>query len=146
METIKIAGREFELNRNLLKFDEHNINRFLVEFAGYYDYYGEAHALACAQSEHFKNAKEIAYDEKYLAAKLNGKAADNVAKAQAEIDPAVQTVTEQFIQATYRVKRMQGWMRSLDKAYESAKEYCYNMRKELDKLCPTVKEVDSESL
>jgi hypothetical protein len=43
---VKLAGKEIPLDPGLLKFDEHNINQFLQNFAANYKVYFEHHTDA----------------------------------------------------------------------------------------------------
>lgn len=132
-EIIKLGNREWSLNRDILKYNESNINQFLTEFAALYDYYSEAQCMAQANADNLKAKYEQSYEQKFMAYKEDG-ATEKLANAKATINPDVVSAHEAFITANFKARRLYGWLRSMDKAYESAKEFCYNLRKELDKI------------
>lgn len=133
MEVIKFDDREVILNPKHLIFSDATINQFLTEFAGNYDYYSEAHAVLQHRADQAKAYYEELYDEKFVNFKENG-CSDKLAEGKATVQEDVMDARKQLNDINFKCRRMYSWLRSLDKAYESCKEFCYNMRKELDKI------------
>jgi hypothetical protein len=132
-ETIIMGNRKFVLDRKTLVFDDSNINNFLSNFASDYDHYHEGHALAQAYHDRVKEKYEVLRDAKFADYKTSGDT-EKLASAKAAQDTEVRDAYLVMVEANYRVKRLYGWLRSMDKCYESAREYCFNLRKEMDKI------------
>ncbi len=133
VETIVLGKRKFALDRKLLFFDESNINDFLANFAAIYDEFGEAHALAQAEQDNIKHKYESLREKKFAEFKQSGDT-EKLAAAKALNEDEVQDLHTRLVQATYRARRLAVWLRSLDDAHSSVKEFCYNLRKEMDKI------------
>ncbi len=133
---IVLGRRKFVLDRKKnLFFNESNISEFLSDFACVYDEFGEAHAMAQAEHDSVKHRYESLKQLKFAEFKEGmEKCTEKLAEAKAINDPEVQDMHEKLVQATYRSKRLGIWLRSLDDAHDSVKEFCYNLRKEIDKI------------
>lgn len=137
MTEFKIGNYEVKLDPDKLAFSEENINKFLAEFAGNYDHYNEMQTLAQSQHDRLK----ADYENQHAACLVIWKEAgssDKLAQAKADTDPDVKKLQDAMLVAHYKARRLYGYLRSMDKAYESAKEFCYNLRKEMDKLYGSV--------
>lgn len=133
-EVITLGRRKFILDRSLLRFDETNVNQFLSDFASIYDEFGEGHALAQAEQDSIKHRYESLKQQRFAEFKEGEKCTEKLAEAKAINDADVQELHEKLIQATYRSKRLAIWLRSLDDSHDSVREFCYNLRKEMDKI------------
>lgn len=144
VETITLGKRKFSLDRKLLFFDESNINDFLANFAAIYDEFGEAHALAQAEQDNIKHRYESLREKKFAEFKQGGDT-EKLAAARAINEDEVQELHTRLVQSTYRSRRLAIWLRSLDDAHSSVKEFCYNLRKEMDKIYgSTIRSLESK--
>lgn len=133
MREVTVGKHVYKLDHTLLQFGEENINQFLERYAGMYDHYSHAHAYAQSISDSAKAKYEGLLDEKFVMFKEQG-GSDKLCEAKAGSDPLVQLAQQEMINAQFVSRDLYGWLRSMDKAHESAKEFCYNLRKEIDKI------------
>lgn len=133
MSVVTIGGKEVNLDPELLKFDEININNFLQKFSSTYNHFQEAHA----ESQYLCNKFEDFYDKTYAEKfrenrdKVNSdKAADLATKCEESVCEALSNM-----RIAKRNSVMIGnYLRSMERCFDSCKEYSYNLRKELTTL------------
>ncbi len=132
-EKFSMGDITVELDRRNLEFDKANINQFLAEYAGNLDYYHGLHAYAQQEWENRRAKYNATHAEKFIVFKTGGKS-DKLAEAMADMDQEIQELQKAMFAAQYRSRRLYGWLDAMDAAYTSAKEFCWNLRKEMDKL------------
>lgn len=130
----KLGEYEVFLDDNNLRFDEHTVNNFMSGFSSKYKHYSELHSLAQASYDRAKADYENTYDSKFAAYKETGGCSDKLAEAKARSDYDVRKLQDNMLVSQHKARRLSSYLRSMDKAHESAREFCYNLRKELDKM------------
>ena len=131
MSIVKLGAKEIHLNEELLKFDEHNINQFLQNFASNYNSYYEAHSDAQFVHSKYEDRYDAVYADKFRLHREES-SSDKMAEMKTKCDPDVQEALENVRIAKHNVNILWGFLRSMDRCHEFAREFCYNMRKELD--------------
>lgn len=115
-----------------LVFNEATLNKQLQEAGGWYNYYGQR----LADAESILQFREMTYDTTYshafVAAKAEG-GTEKASEAKAKTDDSVENAKLAVIGAKRVVKKLQQYMRALDKTHESVINFGYMLRKEMDK-------------
>lgn len=137
MAKINLGSSEVDLDPEIFKFNETNINSFLEKFAALYNYYADKHADAQFLHRKYQDLYEAKYGEKFKFFKDMG-ASDKMVEARCKSDPEVLEASEKVHAAKHKVDLIYGFLRSMDHAHEDAKQLCYNLRKEMDKLFSSV--------
>lgn len=135
MTKIKLADKEIELNPEFLKFDEHTINAFLQNFAGNYNSYYEFHTDAQYVHSKYEDRYDAIYAEKFKEYREDS-SSDKMAEMKTKADADVQEALDKVRLAKRNVNLIWGYLRSMDRSHEDAMQFCYNLRKEMDKLFP----------
>jgi len=130
---IKLADKEIILNKDLLKFDEHTINQFLQEFSSNYDSYCTHHADAQYIRSRFEDNYDAIYAERFLFHRGES-TSDKTAEMKTKADKDVQDALEKVRISKRNESVIWGFLRSMDKSHDDALNFCYNLRKEMDKL------------
>ncbi len=130
---IKLGNKEVTLKHSLLTFDEHTINNFLQNSAGNHASYSAYHADAQYIHSTYEDRAESLYAEKFKLYREES-SSDKMAEMKTKADKDVLDAQEMVRLSKHNANLLYGFTRSLDRAHESCKEFCYNMRKELDKL------------
>lgn len=142
MSIVKLADKEINLNPELLKFDEHNINQFLQNFAANYNQYYEHHSDSQYVHSKYEDRYDAVYAEKFKEYREES-SSDKMADMRTKADKDVQDALENVRLAKRNVNLIWGYLRSMDRSHEDAMQFCYNLRKELDKLFPNyVKKIE----
>lgn len=139
MEIIKIGKKEVKLDENLLRFNETTLNDFYKTFGGIYNEYVQAAADATYLASCMEDIYDQTYSAKFQIFKYDGNT-DKMSECKARTDADVKEALENMRIAKRNSMAITNFVRSLDKTYESSKELSYNLRKELDKLYPYLKE------
>ncbi len=121
MNSVNIAGKEIILDDELLKFDEHSINEFLQRFATNYNVYQQAHADSQYLFSKFDDRYEVVFSDKF---RLNREhcTSDKAADMLTKLDPEVQEALENQRTAKRNVSMLYSFLRSMDKAFDSAQQ------------------------
>lgn len=133
MTKIKIIGKELELDQSILQFNEHSINQFLQTFASLYVVYQEAHADAQYVNSKYEDKYDHLYADKFRVLRQDC-SSDKMADMMTKSDPELQQAMENMRASKRTVNLLYGFLKSMDKAYDSAVQYSYNLRKEMEKL------------
>lgn len=142
MSSIKLGNKEITLDESLLKFDDHNINKFLQDFASNYNLYSEVHSDAQFIHSKYEDRYDAVYADKFRQHREDS-SSDKMAEMKTKSDPDVQEALENVRIAKRNVNLIWGFLRSMDRSHEDAMQFCYNMRKEMDKIFPSyVKKLD----
>lgn len=136
MSTIKLGDREINLDPELLKFDEHTINQFLQNFSGNYNTHYEHHSDAQYVHSKYEDRYDAVYADKFRQYREES-SSDKMADMKAKCDNDVQEALENVRIAKRNVNMIWGFLRSMDRAHEDAMQFCYNLRKEMDKIFPS---------
>ena len=134
---VKIGKEEVNLDDAVLKFSPETINDFLATYAALHRYYHDKYADASYIASKYKDSYNNTYNMKLQDYKVSKGCSDKLAEAVAKSDSEVITAQEKMRAAEYVKTLVWGFLRSMDYAHEDAKEMCYNLRKELDKIYPS---------
>lgn len=130
---IKLAGKEISLDPALLRFDEHTLNDYLQKFAANYNTYYEHHADAQYVHSKYEDKYDAVYADKFRVYREES-SSDKMAEMKTKADNDVQESLEMVRVAKRNVNLLWGFLRSMDRSHEDAMQFCYNMRKEMDKI------------
>jgi len=133
---VKVGDNEVNLDPKNLDVDEVNMNEFLKEFAGTYNHYATQWATAQYIQRSAEDRYDITYAERFRFYKENDGGSDKLVEAKVKVHDAVVEAKRKVQQSKYVTTLLNSYLRSLDKAYESALNLGYNIRKEMDKLYP----------
>jgi hypothetical protein len=133
---IKVGREEVDLDKSILKFSPETINDFLANYASLASHYNDKHADASYISSKYKDSYNNLLSLKFKDSKIQNGYSDKMAEACAKCDPEVVAIQEKWRAAEYVKDLVYGFLRSMDDAHTDAKEMCYNLRKELDKIYP----------
>ena len=144
MAIIKVGKEEINLNEDHLKFSAETMNDFLTNYAAIYRYYQNKHDDATYISQKLNDQYTKLYNAKFKQFKADNGYSDKMAEACAKSDDEVCDFLNKVRVAEYAKDELKGFLKSMDYAHNSAKEMCYNIRKELEKIYPkTVSRSDS---
>lgn len=138
MIIVKIGVDEVELDDALLEFNEATISEYLQKEAALYNYYYECYNNASYYLSTFEDRYDIAYNANFVLAKEEGKS-DKMAEAKAASHPDVIEAQKKVRLCKKNKDMIYSFLRSFDKAHENALNFCYNLRKELDKIHGTIR-------
>lgn len=138
-ETVKLGNEEVKLDPAILLFNEATINSFLEKYASLYDDYVKSHSKAQYLHSKLKDKYEEMVAEKIVFFKESSGCSDKTAEAKAKTDDDVKKALQDVRVSKHTESRINGFLRSMDRAHSDAMQLCYNLRKELDKLFSTVK-------
>jgi hypothetical protein len=133
---IKIGKEEVNLDKDILKFSPETINDFLSNYASLTSHYHDKYADAAYIASKYKDSYNNLLNLKFKNYKTENNYSDKMAEACAKSDAEVVAVQEKMRAAEYVKDLVYGFLRSMDDAHTDAKEMCYNLRKELDKIYP----------
>lgn len=128
---IKLGKEEITLDDNFLKIDESNLNEFMREYAGRYNMYQQLHAKAQALSNKVSDRYDMLYSSKFVEFKTNPGGSDKFVECKVRADNEVAAVAELCRIYKRNLASITGFLKSCDRAFESAKEMSYNLRKEM---------------
>jgi hypothetical protein len=138
MTKIKLGNNDIVLDPELLKFNEHTLNKFLQDFASNYKIYNEYHANAQYIHSKYEDKYESLYSEKFKSYRENV-TSDKMADVHCKCDNDIKEALE-FVRISKRnVNMIWGFLRSMDRAHDDAIQFSYNIRKELEKIFNNVK-------
>ncbi len=145
MSIIKVGKEEVNLDDEILKFTPETINDFLTTYASLYHYYQSKHNDATYIAKKLSDNHSSAIHAKFKKAKEENGYSDRMAEACAKSDPECTAMLDKVRAAEYAKDELWGFLRSMDYAHADAKEMCYNLRKELDKIYPkTISRLDEQ--
>lgn len=141
---VSVGGKDVDLDPNHLTFDDITLNKFFQESAGWYNYYGQVLANAESYLQWYETQYDEIYAERFSGFKEDG-GSDKLAEAKAKFDSKVVEAKKKVIAGKRAVKKLQLFLRSMDKAHDNALNFGYMIRKEMDKLQARVmSSVDAE--
>ena len=120
MAILKYGKFEIDCDPTVLEFNETNLNQFLQNFGGKY-------------SRIVQQVKELAveyerdYHAKFVNFKDNDGGSDKLCEARCKADAGLAEMKKV-------VDVAEGWLRAMDKSWNSAISYGHNLRKEMEKL------------
>jgi hypothetical protein len=133
MVVVKLGSKDINLDQELLKFDEHTINKFLQTFAANYNIYYQYHSDAQFVHSRFEDKYDAVYSDKFRLYREES-SSDKMADMKAKSDKEVQEAIENVRIAKHNVNLIWGYLRAMDHCYNSALNFCYNLRKEMDTI------------
>lgn len=116
-----------------LVFDERTLSDWLINEAGWYNYYAGKLQLAEAYLHHAELNLDILRSGAIQVAKKEG-AAVAIAEAIATTNEEVIAAEKKVIGERYKVGVLKAHLRAWDKAHDAAISLSHTLRKELDKL------------
>ena len=120
-----------------LEFNEASLGRYLEQEAAWYDYFGQK----LADAEYILAKLTDAHDLKYACyfkIEKAEKASDALAEARANSNPEVVELAKAITDAKHNVKLIQQHLRSWDRNHENVQNRGHTLRKEMDRLNPTI--------
>jgi len=143
---VKVGETEVNLDPKNLEVDEVNMNEFLKDFAGTYNHYATQWATAQYIQRTIEDRYDITYAERFRFFKENDGGSDKLVEAKVKVHDSVVDAKKKMQHAKLITQLLHSYLRSLDKAYESALNLGYNIRKEMDKLYPqSIKVADADA-
>ncbi len=136
MATVIVGKEEVNLDETALDFTPENINDFLTKYAALHRYYQNKHNQAVYIAKTLNDQYIVLFNSKFKEGKIAHSFSDKMAEANAKSDEEVVKLLDKVRKAEYVKDEIYGFLRSMDYAHDNAKELCYNMRKELDKIYP----------
>jgi hypothetical protein len=137
VNTIQIGNEEVKLDPASLCFNETNLSSYLESEGGYYNFFGQKLADAEYLQQKYELEHEVIYAEKFKESKENG-ATEKLAEAYAKSDPDVEQAKSMFLVAKHNVRLLQQHLKAWDKNHDNAMSRGHFLRKEMDKLSPSV--------
>ena len=134
---VKLGNEEVKLDPTLLRFDEMTLSHYLETEGGYYDYYGQRLADAEYLMTKYELEYDVIYSEKFKESKENG-CSDKLAEAYSKADSEVEAAKNMFLAAKHNVRLLQQHLRAWDKNHDNAMSRGHFLRKEMDKLAPSI--------
>jgi hypothetical protein len=117
---LKWENYEIDADPKHLEFNEVNLNQFLQNF-------GSKFSRIVQQSKELAVEYERRYHLKFVYFKDNDGGSDKLCEARCKADQELSDMKK-------IVEKADGFMRGMDKAYQSAISYGHNLRKEMEKL------------
>lgn len=146
MSNIKVGKDDVDLNSDLLKFSPETINEFLSTYASLYRYYSNKHNDAAYIVKKYSDSYAAAINRKFKESKEANGYSDKMAEACSKSDPENMAILERVRTAEYAKDELYSFLRSMDAAHSDAKEMCYNLRKEMDKIYPkTISKLEDDA-
>lgn len=133
MRKITVGDKEIVLDTSILEFGETNLNEFLTKVGGWHAYYAEVLADAIFVQGLYEEKYEEVYGKRFRELKTAG-GSDMLVKAATNADVDVIEAHQKKLAAQLNKDLVNGFLRSIDKAFQAAMNYGYNKRKEMDKL------------
>jgi len=137
MNIVVLGKEEVKLDPTPLQFNESTLSTYLETEGSWYDYFGAKLADAEYLMQKYELAYEVVYSDKFKENKENG-SSDKMAEAQAKCDQDVVSAKDMFLAAKHNVRLLQQHLRAWDKNHDNAMSRGHFLRKEMDKLNPSV--------
>jgi len=131
-DSVAVGKDKVVLNPDHLKFDDATLNKFLMEAASWYNYYGQKLADAESYLQWFETKYDQEYSKKFAFHKESG-CTEKLAESKSKTDTEVENAKNASIKAKRTVGKLKQFIRAMDKAHESAINFGYMLRKEMDK-------------
>lgn len=135
MRTIMVGDQEVVMDPSILDFGETNLNEFLQKIGGHYAYFAEKHADSVFIFGIYEQKFDQTYGRRFRELKGSGSSVPiALAEKATDADAEVAAAKEQVLAAQLNKDLLNGFLKSIDKAFQAAMNYGYNKRKEMDKL------------
>ena len=134
MAIVKVGKEEVNLDESILVFSQENINDFLTKYASYHRYYQNKHNDASYIVKKLTDQHVAMYNSKFRDYKSSKNLSDKMAEAYAKSDEEVLALLEKVRIAEFVKDELFGFLKSMDYAHSTAKELCYNIRKEMTSI------------
>ncbi len=121
-----------------LEFNEASLSRYLEQEAGWYDYFGTKLADAEYILARLTDLHDVKYSCWFKIEKSENKASDALAEARANSVAEVVELAKAITDAKHNVKLIQQHLRSWDRNHENVQNRGNTLRKEMDRLSPTI--------
>jgi hypothetical protein len=133
MRKITVGDKEVVLDADILEFGETNLNEFLTKVGGWHAYYAEVLADSIFVLGLYEEKYVEIYGKRFRDLKSAG-GSDKLVEAATKSDVDVIEVHQKVLAAQLNKDLVNGFLRSIDKAFQAAMNFGYNKRKEMDKL------------
>ena len=130
---IQLGKEEVSIDPSHLRFDERTLSDWLINEAGWYNYYAGKLQLA----ETYLHYSEMNYENLRSGAIVTAKkegAAVAIAEAQANMNEDVIKAQKAMFMEQYKVGLLKTHLKAWDKAHDAAISLSHTLRKEMDKL------------
>jgi len=144
-DSIMVGKEKVVLNPDHLKFDDATLNKYLQEASGWYNYYGQRLADAESFLQWYETKYDQEYSRKFSFHKDSGNT-EKLAEANSRVSPEVEKAKQVCIAAKRTVSKLKQFLRSMDKAHESAINFGYMLRKEMDKTNLRIKQSEDMAM
>lgn len=136
---VKVGNDDVVLDADDCVFSEVAMNDFLRKHPAKYDYLHNKHSEANFVLNRLNDLLEATEAKWFCEYKSRATGSDKVCESHVAKEEEVVEFKKKVAMAKRAKDLIWGHLRSMDRAYEAAKEMCYNLRKEMDKLNPYVK-------
>ena len=137
MNIVMLGKEEIKLDPTPLRFNEATLSNYLETEGSWYDYFGAKLADAEYLMQKYELHHDVVYSEKFKENKEGG-SSDKMAEAQAKCHEDVEAAKNMFLTAKHNVRLLQQHLRAWDKNHDNAMSRGHFLRKEMDKLTPSV--------
>lgn len=139
---VKVGDEEIDLDNSNLIFDESNINEYLKNFAAIYGYFNAMWVKAQHLNQSANDELDEASGERFKYYKENEAGSDKLTEAKIACDPIIVQAKKKVLETKFATNNLYAYLRSLDKAHQGILNYCFNIRKEIDKICPQISKME----
>jgi len=131
--TITVGSDEIVLDPRRLEFNETNLSQYMMQEAGWYNYFGQR----LADLEAILDMTDLEYDRRYNDRFVINKEAggsDNFVKAKTEAEPELVELQKKLTAIKRNVTKLKLHLKAWDKNHENAQSVGHTLRREMDKL------------
>ena len=128
-----LGGQKVTIDLGLLVFDEATLSEYMEKEGGYYAYYGAKLAEAEREMQQLELSYDVVYSERFKDYKDQG-GSDKYTESRTVSDPDVETAKRDFMEAKYKVRQLQQYLRAWDRNHDNATSRGHTLRREMDKL------------
>ncbi len=133
---VEINGRVVILEPTHLLFNEQTVHKWQQESQTWYNFYSQVQFEAERWLTDLEDTHDALFDENYLNCKSNG-CTEKQAEAASRIDANVRAAKKKVDDAKIVLGKIKSFIRSFDKAFDTAKSMEYRLGREMDKVMRT---------
>lgn len=129
---LKIGSVEVIMDTKNMVFTEANLDKYMEEEAGWYNYFGQR----LAEAEYLVGCYEMEYKKKYAEKFTSYKegGSDKLADAKTLADAEVVDAQKALLKAEYHVHALNRHLKAWDKAHDNAQSRKRTILKEMERL------------
>ena len=133
LSKVVIDGREVTLDPTHLIFNEQTVHKWQQDAQTWDNFYSQVQFEAEKWCTELEEDYDTLFDTSYLDAKANG-CTEKQAEATSRISQAVRDAKHKLDDAKWTLGKIKAFIRSFDKAFDTARSMEYRLGKELDKV------------